>query len=298
MGAPQASVARPRRRRAIVGIAWILASCAALSGVSACSRALGTGVDAWQLSFVRAAVGLVALLPWLASAGLAGIATRHPMRHATRAVFLTAAMYCGFHGFTHLPLADATGLYFARPLFIVVLSALWLRHAIGVQRWLAVAGGFAGMLLVIRPGAGGLQAGAWVPAVGALLIAVALLQVKRMQGTESDLAIVFYSNAFGAVLALPLAWWYWQPVDGRQSLLLGAAGLLGVISQSCMVKAYRAAEPSTLAPVEYLQIPFTVALAFALFGELPGTASIAGIALIVAAGLHAGRLASRSAAGH
>ena len=122
------------RAPGLAGVLWILASCAALSGVSACSRALGPEVDAWQLSLVRYAVGLLVLLPWVWRAGLESVATRHPGLHLRRALVLTAAMDCGFFGFTHLPLADATGLYFSRPLFIVVLSALWLRVAVGRAR--------------------------------------------------------------------------------------------------------------------------------------------------------------------
>ena len=278
------------------GIAWILASCAALSGVSACSRALGPGVDAWQLSFVRAAVGVAVMLPLLLRVGWAGVATHHPRLHLSRAIFLTAAMYCGFHGFTHLPLADATGLYFSRPLFLVVLAAVWLGQPIGWRRWASVAIGFAGMWLVIRPGGQGWLPDSWVPAAGALLIAVALLQVKRMQATESDLAIVFYSNVFGALLASVPAAWHWQAVDGSQAVLLLGAGGLGVVSQACMVKAYRAADPATLAPVEYLQIPFTVVLAAVLFSEWPHPWTGAGIVLIVIAGWQATRsVASRHA---
>jgi drug/metabolite transporter (DMT)-like permease len=117
-----------------------------------------------------------------------------------------------------------------------------------------------------------------------------------MQATESDLAIVFYSNVFGAVLASVPAAWHWEAVEGSQAVLLLGAGVLGVLSQACMVKAYRAADPATLAPVEYLQIPFTVVLAAVLFGELPHPWTGAGIALIVIAGWQASRsLVSRHA---
>jgi drug/metabolite transporter (DMT)-like permease len=280
------------RAPGLAGVLWILASCAALSGVSACSRALGPGVDAWQLSLVRYAVGLLVLLPWVWHAGLESVATRHPGLHLRRALVLTAAMYCGFFGFTHLPLADATGLYFSRPLFIVVLSALWLRVAVGRARWLAVGAGFAGMLLVMRPGAGVLQAAALVSAAGALLVAVALLQVKQMQRTEGDLAILVHSNAWGVLLCGAPAAWAWNALGAGQWALLLAAGALGALSQVCMVQAYRRAEPSALAPAEYLQIPFTLALAWALFAEVPPPVVALGIALIAGAGLYTTRLAA------
>jgi len=276
------------------GILWILASCITLSGVSVCSRSLGADADPWQLSFARSAIGFLAIIPWLLRFGLKSVSTQHLGLHVNRAIYLTAAMYCGFYGFTHLPLADATGLYFARPLFIVVLSALWLGQTIGSYRWIAVVSGFLGMLLVIRPASGGLQSGAWIPALGSFLIAVALLQVKRMQNTESDISIMFYSNAFGVILSAPFAWVAWHPLGSTEMLLLGLAGFLGVTSQACMVKAYRNAEPSMLAPLEYLQIPFTIALAFALFDELPAALSIVGILVIVTTGLLAGRKVSQN----
>lgn len=280
------------RRQAI---AWILASCALLSLTSTASKALGPAVDAWQLAFARSAIGLLVVLPVVHHAGWASVLTHHPRLHVERALFLTAAMYCGFYGFIHLPLADATGLYFARPLFIVALSALWLRHAVGWRRWAAVACGFAGMLIVVRPGAQGLRVEALVSAAGALLIAVALIQVRLMQRTERDMAILFYSNLLGLLFtAVPAALW-WQPLAGTQWLLLLAAGLCGVASQACMVQAYRRAEPQALAPVEYVQIPFTVALAWALFGEVPLPVSALGIVLIAGAGLYATRLGGGAA---
>jgi drug/metabolite transporter (DMT)-like permease len=273
----------------LIGVLWILASCAGLSGVSAFSRALGPAVDAWQLSLVRYAAGLLVVLPLAWRLGPAAVATQRPLLHLRRALMLTAAMYCGFYGFTHLPLADATGLYFSRPLFIVVLSALWLRQAVGAARWLAVGAGFVGMLLVIRPGAGALQPAALVSAAGALLVALALLQVKLMQRTEGDVPILVYSNAFGLLLsALPAAL-TWHGLDARQWALLLGAGLCGALSQVCMVQAYRRAEPAALAPAEYLQIPFTLALAWAVFAEVPPAGVALGIVLIAAAGLYATR---------
>lgn len=282
------------RSAGLAAVLWILASCAALSAVSACSRALGPAVDAWQLSLVRYGVGLLVVLPWVWRGGLGSVATRHPVLHLRRALVLTAAMYCGFYGFTHLPLADATGLYFSRPLFIVVLSALWLRVAVGRARWLAVGAGFVGMLLVMRPGAGVLQPATLVSATGALLVAVALLQVKEMQRTEGDLAILFHSNAWGLGLSAAPAVWAWNPIGPSHWVLLVAAGAFGALSQVCMVQAYRRAEPSALAPAEYLQIPFTLALAWALFAEVPPPGVAVGIGLIAGAGLYTTRLAARS----
>ena len=273
-----------KQRQALLGVFWILASCVTLSGVSVCSRALWHSVDPWQLSLVRSGVGFLAMLPIISRKGWASVATAKPSLHVTRALFLTAAMYCGFYGFTHLPLADATGLYFSRPLFIVAFAAVWLGQRIGWRRWMTVALGFIGMWLVMQPGSQGWRPDTWVPAAGAMLIAVAMLQVKRMQVTESDLAIVFYSNALGTLLALGPALGSWQSVDGWQAILLVGVGVLGVTSQVCMVKAYRVAEPATLAPVEYLQIPFTVVLAGLLFQEWPQLITVGGIALIVFAG--------------
>lgn len=283
-----------KSRQALIGVAWILASCITLSGVSVCSRALNHAVDPWQLSLVRSGVGLLAMLPMIFHKGRAAISTAKPGMHVTRALFLTAAMYCGFYGFTHLPLADATGLYFARPLFIVILAAVWWGQRVGWQRWISVGLGFMGMCLVMRPGSHGWQQDSWVPVAGALLIAIAMLQVKRMQATESDLAIVFYSNALGTLFAFGPAVGSWHPVGLGQSALLVGAGLLGVTSQVCMVRAYRLAEPAILAPVEYLQIPFTVILAGVLFHEWPTLVTGGGIALIVLAGWIATRQSEAS----
>lgn len=275
------------------GILLKLAATLAFALMNAVVKSLGH-LPLGEIVFFRA---FFALVPVFIVAGLAGrlslaFRTQRPHLHVVRSLVGTAAMFCYFVSITSLPLADSTAFGFVAPIFAVVLAALMLKEKVGPWRWGAVVAGFLGVLLMIEPHggiaslfAGGLSTGAAFGIAGAFLAAFVVVFIRQMSATERSEAIVFYfmvtCSALSAVTLLfeavvPSAW---------DLALLVASGLLGGIGQLCMTFSYRHAEPSLLAPFDYVMIVWASALGAVVFGEWPEPVVLAGCGVVIAAGL-------------
>lgn len=281
------------RRGALSGIGLKIAATFGFGLMNVIIKYLGH-IPIGEIVFFRS---LFALLPVFAIAALSGhlsraFRTNRPQVHVVRALTGTAAMFCYFASITTLPLADSTALSFVMPVFSVVLAALVLREAVGPYRWGAVLVGFLGVLVMIEPHggvgglvAGGLRLGVVLGLIGAFLAAFVVVFIRQMSQTETSEAIVFYfmvtaSLASGATLFFDAVW----PTPWETALLI-MAGLLGGLAQVAMTYSYRFAEPSLLAPFDYVAIIWAVSFGFIVFSEIPGAEVLSGAAIIVAAGI-------------
>ncbi|NWH08033.1 MAG: DMT family transporter [Alphaproteobacteria bacterium] len=237
-----------------------------------------------------------ALIPVLIVASHGGdlarkLATRRPHVHIVRSLVGTSAMFCYFMSILNLPLADSTAYSFVMPIFSVILAAVMLGEAVGPYRWAAVAAGFGGVLLMIEPhggiaslATGGLSIGAGFGLFGALLAAFVVVFIRQMSATENSEAIVFYFMVTSAVLSgITMAVDFRLP-DGLGLLLLILCGVFGGIGQLCMTFSYRYAEPSLLAPFDYVAIVWASTLGFLIFSEVPTIEVVGGCAIVIAAG--------------
>ncbi len=186
-----------------------------------------------------------------------------------------------------MPLAEATAIYFVSPLIIVAASPWLLGERVGARQWLAVLAGFAGMLLIVRPGND-------LPLVGTLLmagaaLAYALLQLftRRLAGRAHPRVQFFYAAAVCVlVTALPAPFFLPEVWPGPgDALLIGLVGALSAGGQYLLIRAFQQVAASTLAPLNYLHLALAVVFSTAWFGQRPDPLSLAGIAVIAAAGL-------------
>ncbi len=269
----------------------MLASALGFACMAALVKLLGTtGLHSTQIVFFRAAVGLLAVLPFLARAGWATAVPRYPFRHVYRAGTGLAAMVCGFYAFTHLPLATATAITFAQPLFMVLLAVLFLGEVVRWRRWTATLVGFAGVLVILRPGVESLQFASLAALGNAFFVAASAAQVKAMPGEERDLTLLFTFGLFSAIaLAVPAAL-VWRMPSLEQAGLLLLMGLLGVSSQAAVIRAYRVgAEASFVAPFDYLRLLAATLFGVVLFAEIPDIWTGVGAVLIIGSALYLAR---------
>lgn len=266
------------------GALWMLAAAATFSGMQALVKALGSNLHFLEIVFFRSLFGLLPMVPFMLRARRAAFAMRRPSMHLLRGMLGVAAMIATFHALTHLPLATAVAIFYAKPLFMIVLAALFLAERAGWRRWLATALGFAGVLLTLRPGALGLDAFSAVAA--ALFMSAAMTTIKRMTGTEQTANIVLIFGLIGTLAtALPAAL-VWRTPAPLELGMLAAMGVLGGAAQYMMVRSYALAEATVVTPVDYTALLFAGLIGWLLFAELPDGWTVAGALVIAASTLY------------
>lgn len=266
---------------AIRGIAWAITSSATYALTYATIRELSGTFSVFQITFFRATIGVLFMLPWLIQGGIAALRTDRPYLYGGRALITYTGMICWFYGLAHVGLADATALMFTAPFFTIIILALWIGERVGALRWAAVAVGFVGALIIIRPGF------AEVGLATAALVYVAVsygasnAATRALAITEPTNAVVFYMFALVLPLSLVpaiLTWTMPRPTDLPMIL---AFGVLSWVSMQCMTRALAAAPAAVITPMYYLQLPFVGVVAYALYGEVPGWHIWVGALIIV-----------------
>jgi len=265
---------------------WMLASALTTTVQSVIVKDVSLRLDPLEITFFRGVFGLAAILPlllWPGTGLAASLRTRHPWMLGLRALAGVASLGCGFYALAHLSLASATAINFTTPLFMALLAVLLLGETVGWRRGLALAAGFLGVLVVLRPGAETFHPASLVALAGAFASGLVGVVVKRLARTES-MAVILLSFALATILVFALpAWLVWtRPSLADLGWMLGLS-LLGVSSQLCFVRACGLGELAVIAPFDYSRLIFAGLLGFWLFAEVPTWSTLLGAAIIVAA---------------
>lgn len=254
---------------------------------------MGSKYPVEQIAFFRNLFGLLPNLValyfysnWRASGGSWKLS--HWKLGIGRGFILIVAQMCLYHALVHMQLATATTLAFAGPLFVTLLSIPLLGHTVGWWRIAAVIVGFAGVILVLRPGSDAFSVVALLPIAAALMYALSSVSA-RLFPTSVPTAMIGCYSSFGAMIAallLVLAFGHWVMMDSLTDWLwFIAMGSVGGCAVLLLVTAYRMADPSSLSPFEYFGIPFSFTLGWLFFDETPFDSLFPGVLLIIAAGL-------------
>ena len=220
------------------------------------------------------------------TAGLGALLTRRPLDHAIRSISGILSLGLLYFAITRIPIADATALAYAAPIFITVLAIFLLGEKIGLRRWLAVCAGFVGVLLIARPVAGGWDLGVAAAAGSALTGALVAIWLRKLSGSEHPAAIGTFYNSLGCLLCL---FWVsmsgWLTPRGEDLWLFLAFGLGCGLQQWLLTISFRYAEASLLAPYEYLAMVFAAIVGYVFWGEVPVLTTWIGAAVIAGSGI-------------
>lgn len=251
------------------------------------AKGLIADYSALQILFIRNIVALpLALAVALAMGGTAALRSHRPAPHLARGALWILATVLFFSSFQYMGLAEATALIFAAPLFITAISAMFLGEHVGRRRWLAVLAGFAGAMIVVRPGAGAFQAASLLPLAAALCHAALMLSSRRVDPRESFWTLLLYLTAAAALLSGFLAPFAWTtPRLGDSWLFLGVA-LFGTAGLALMSQAFRLAPAVVVAPFEYSGLIWATGLGWLFWSEIPDLAAFLGATVIVASGVY------------
>jgi len=185
-----------------------------------------------------------------------------------------------------LPLAEVAAMWALAPVIITALSVPVLREAVGWRRWIGVACGFAGALLVIRPGTGMFQPAILVPLAAAFLSSTFQLTTRIAARRDSVATSILYDPLAGLVVSLALAPFVWVAPDGTGWLLIAGIGVVGGLTHFTIIRAYAAAPAAVVAPFIYTNLVWSAVLGLALFGDWPDLFTVGGATLIVVSGLY------------
>ena len=260
----------------------MLLAVAAWSAMTLLVRALTDDYSAFQILFVRTAVGIALLVPLFRRTGFGGLRTRRAPLHLARALFAYVGMLGLFIGIAEIPLADVISLSFTQPIFIVLLAALLLGERFGTARALATLGGFAGVLIIVRPGLQEVGFGALMVLGGAISYAGSNVCIKRLMTTETSASTTAWVNIVMCPLAGIPAVFYWVAPSALDWLLLAGVGATGTLGVWFVSRAYAAAEMSAVVPFDFLRLPIVATGGWLLFGEATDGWTLAGAAVIFA----------------
>ncbi len=266
-------------------ILWALASAAGFAVMAALVRHLSTAFPQAELVFFRNAMALAFLLPLLIKQK---VSLRTPCfrLHLVRASAGLAAMYLYFYALARLPLTDALLLNFTSPLFVALFSTLWLHEGWTVSRIVAYMVGVAGLGLLFRPSSAVFSLAGLAGLASGALAGLALTTVKRMASSEPGARIVvWFALMATAISALPLFTSPKLVPQGEEWLWLLAMGLAGSLGQLGLTLAYAQAPASQVAPLGYTSLLFAGLIGYLFWDELPDPVGLAGMLLILTAGL-------------
>jgi drug/metabolite transporter (DMT)-like permease len=273
----------------VEGALYMTAASLGFTFMSVAIREASGELDPLQIAFLRNFFASLAMLPWLAGAGLSALRTERAKLYIARSLVGLVGMLCWFTSLAVLPLADAVALNFTVPLFATVGAALFLGETVRTRRWSATAVGFLGVLVILRPGFEDFAALSLLPIVAAVFMAASVLIVKALSRTEQPAAVVLYMNIMLTPLSLVPALFVWKWPSWYALGLTAFIGGMAAISHIAMTRAYRRADASVVVPFDYTRLPFIALFAFALYGELPDFWTWVGAGVIVASAVYIAR---------
>ena len=242
--------------------------------------------------FLGVALALAWRRGWLAT-----VRSRQPGLQALRSLVMLAEIGVFLWAFSLLPLADVHAIAAVSPLIAVALAALILAERVGWRRWLAVAAGCAGVLVIMRPGSGVMGPAALIALLAAFLWALLQVLIRRVGLDDSIETTALWSASIAVLVLAFLAPFDWSPVATGDWPLLVLVGLLGAAGHLVLFRALQVAPASMLQPFAYTLVVWATVMGYALFGEFPDIWTLAGIVIVIASGLYAfsRERASRSA---
>ncbi|MDR1709341.1 MAG: DMT family transporter [Candidatus Accumulibacter sp.] len=215
------------------------------------------------------------------------IRTRHLTEQILRGLLLTMGAMFFFSALKYLPLAEASAIAYLSPLFITLFSVVFLKERIEMNRWIAVLCGFAGVLIIIRPGSGVFTWAALLPMANATTFAIYQIITRRLSSDESPYTSIFYAGLVGTVLLSVFVPDVWMPPEnGWHAAAFVGIGAVGALGHLILIKAYAYGPASRLAPFSYSQLIWVAVIGFFAFGDFPDFWSLFGIAILIASGVY------------
>lgn len=280
-----------------LGLAYMFVGFSMFGAADAIAKVLTQTLEPVQIVWGRQSGLLLGIVLIVAVHGFKVLKTTQPKLQITRGVLAASSAILFVTAVAYVPLAEAVALTFVAPFMVTIMGAVLLKEHVGFRRWSAVAVGFVGTMIVIRPGLGVLHPAALLLIIAATAFALRQVLSRVLVGGDSVMTTVVYTAIVSwFLLCIPLPFFWQTPATTQEWVLLVALGLLAAVGETLVIMALGVAEAVIVAPVQYVLIIWGTLYGFLIFGHLPDIWTIVGAAIIVATGLyvfHRERLASR-----
>jgi drug/metabolite transporter (DMT)-like permease len=276
------------RRQRLTGIALMCGAVATFSCLDTTGKYLLHYMDPLEVVWARYFGAFVLALFFLNPVTKPGmLVTRRPILQIARSALLLFSTGLNFFALRYLQLDEALSILFSTPFIVAVLCGPLLGEWVGWRRWTAIGVGFFGVLLVARPGFGGLHPAALLSLASAVCYALYVIATRILSRSDSSETTLFYSNLVGAVAMLPVVPFVWStPPSAFIVALMVLIGAFGSGGHYLLILGHRLAPASALAPFIYTQMVWTTTLGFLVFGDVPHHWTIVGGLIVVSSGLY------------
>ena len=287
MTAQATEIARQRRQR-LIGIALMCGAVALFACLDTTAKYLNTQMDTMQVTWARYTFALLLTLfvsnPFTHPSLLR---TRSPKLQLTRSLLLVMATAGNFLALRWMQLDEVLSIIFTFPFIVAIASGPLLGEWIGWRRWCAIGFGFAGVLLITRPGLGGVHPAALFSLAATVAYGFYAVITRIVSRVDSDQTSLFYSNFIGALVMLPVIPFVWTaPTSWLIALMLMGIGVLGSLGHFFLISGHRLAPAAVLSPFVYTQLIWVVILGYLVFDHVPNQWTMAGAAMVVGSGLY------------
>ncbi len=273
--------------RPLAGILLLVAAMAVVPGPDAIAKQLGATYSTLEVAWGRFFFHFILLVPIvLWRYGAAGLWPPRPVLQLVRGAFLLAATIFFFAALKALPMADNLAIFFVSPMVVTILSAVVLKEKVGIRRWSAVAVGFIGAALIIRPGGDLWQVGALFALGAAVSYAFYAILTRRLSRTAPPLVTLAYTALIGAAATSAAMPFVWIAPSAPDLALMVAMGVIAAFCHYLIIRAYEQAPASLLAPYGYAEIVTATALGYVVFGDFPDRWTWVGIAVVISGGVY------------
>lgn len=269
------------------GILWVGMSGVLFALLNVFTLIPSQHLNPYVMAFMRYFFGTLMLLPIVLKLGLhRAMSTNRLPLHLFRGCIHAGGMFLWFVGLPLTTLASVTALGFTGPIFVTIGAAMFLGEKVRLRRWIAVAVGFAGAMIIIRPGVGDLGLGAICILISTPIFSASNLISKALARTESANKIVIWQHLTILIFACPVALWFWQTPSETDFLWFVAAGLCGTLGHICQQNGYQLADITLLQPIGFLSLLWNALLGYFLFFQQPDIWTFVGAAVIFASALY------------
>lgn len=277
------------RQDIVGGALWTLVTCLAFTVIAGIARHVTQEINPFEVIFFRNVFGLMAVLPWMLGHWREISASRQIPLHCGRAALGVVSMSCWFGALAFISVAEVTALGFTAPLFATVLAIVILKEKVRLRRWSAVIIGFAGAMLILRPGVDSFGFGQSLALINSLFAACGVVFIKRLTVADSPAAIVSWQMLLMVPLSLIPALFVWRTPDMMQLFWLASIGFLAALGQYSMTRAFSLADATALLPIDFSRLIFATAIGMAFFAEYPDVWTYVGGGIIFLSSVYIAR---------